>query len=194
MDLYDSHKQRIYIGSNYGFDTSSPAYIGQDRDRYIILFNQCKLSSTKVTDICTEMESYIHQGENNANGINVMMINQGVDGFSGETDQDDYILCLTEYDQGRIYTRDQRDFDLFDQFGLEDTIEETICKREPTANPTIDGTPSPTPEPSPMPTLNPTPEPSSNPTPAPSSDPTIYPTMEPTIMPSNAPATEDPTR
>ena len=67
------------------------------------------------------MEPYIRVGDNGPDGgsrrdnkdtsfgINVLIINQGHDGFPEDPATDDYILCLTEYDDERIYTNNFRD-------------------------------------------------------------------------------------
>ena len=95
--------------ADYGFEQHV------DRDRFIILFNNCRLPQTEIEEICQIMEPYIRVGDNGPDGsrgdnkdtsfgINVLIINQGADGFPQDPPTDDYILCLTEYDDERIYT------------------------------------------------------------------------------------------
>ena len=42
------------------------------------------------------------------------------------TNADDYLLCLAEYDEGRVFQDDEYNVPDFDEFGLEATIRAAI--------------------------------------------------------------------
>ena len=92
------------------------------RERYIIIFNNCRLQQTKIDEICDDFSNFLED-----NNIVVMMINQGSDGFSSTPIVDDYILCLTQNDDDLIYTSTTRNQESFGQYGLEEVIVDNIC-------------------------------------------------------------------
>ena len=128
---------------------------------YLIIVDYHK---SEIEEICSFMELYIRVGDNGLDGgsrgdnkdtsfgINILIINQGSDGFPQDPPTDDYILCLTEYDDQRIYTNPSRDEVKFVEEGLDEVIVEGICNKQPSPSPTSDPTTDPTTDPTEVPT------------------------------------------
>ena len=172
----------------------------EGRDKKIVILSNNYLTQSKQAEICEENEVKIRTGlynptrSSNNNGINVVMVNLG-------ESPSNYISCLVEYDENRIYEEEVIDLDALDDLVV--PIQQEVCSAptsapttdptaDPTPDPTKDPTSDPTTDPTNNPTIEPTRDPTSDPTNDPTSDPTPTPTADPTVDPTNDP-TNDPT-
>ena len=181
------------------------------RDKKIVIFNSGYVSDAEQQRICDEFADKIRtgtldgtpeRGDNQlGQGINVIIAN-----FADDTDglplaiPDNYISCLTEFDDGRIFNLPYCTSKLFNNPNNFDSMIYRTCSEpspSPTTDPTIDPTRDPTSDPTRDPTADPTSDPTADPTRDPSPDPTQDPTADPTIDPTADPTkdpTADPTR
>ena len=186
------------------------------RDRKIVIFSSGYVNDYEQNRICNEFAEQIRtgvlkpddpqRGDNiiNYQGINVIFANFGRrenDCYVeyGETIPDNYLSCLTEFDDDRIFKLPYCEKNLFEPCNFDSMVYE-VCSEpspSPTVDPTIDPTSDPTADPTIDPTADPTIDPTADPTRDPSPDPTMDPTRDPTADPTKDPTadpTADPTR
>ena len=105
----------------------------RQRDSKIVIFSNCKYDD--IEEVCDNFERFLFGGTEYPE---IYMVNNG-DKF--DENDDDYIMCLIEYDENRIFTNTDIDDDKFyDE--IIPPLQLEICSM-PTPAPTEDPTPKP---------------------------------------------------
>eukprot|EP01083_Nonionella_stella_P228898 810804_1 len=143
------------------FSERDPTELG--RDKKIVVISNCFVDQTLHNSICNNYANTIRTEQIDLYSV-ILPYDSSVSPFTN-----DYLLCLADYDQSRIFGP-THDLEWKNTKDLIPLIEDHVC-RPPSPAPTSDPTNDPTTDPTRDPTADPTTDPTNDPTTDPTTDP-----------------------